>query len=164
MPLTTLPHLPGYNPRGTRRYLWIPLEAMPDGVLDTAALGAATDVTNQMAVMPSGFTTSQARVPDPDVGSLVTGTIAGEVTYDDTTMTFKLAPTGPGDDIRAVLHEGDEGFFAIANEGLVAGRSADVVRSSIGYGGKLNEDVARYQLPVIVNSIETDVVIPTLPV
>ena len=163
MPMTTLAKNVGFNPRGTRRYIWAPLAIMTDGVLDTAALTSSTttDLTNQVTAR-AGFTTSQAQVPDPDMGSLKTGTVAGEITYGDSSLTFRTSKTGPADDVRAVLHEGDEGFLVIANEGLVAGKSADVVRATIGYGGKLDEDIARYMLPFIVSDIKTDVVIPAL--
>lgn len=163
MPMTVLPKNSGYNPRGTRRYIWVPFSEMPDGVLDTAALTATAtvDLTNQI-VTSAGWTTTQAFVPDPDVGSLRTGTIEGEVTYAESSLTFRMSKTGPANDARAVLHEGDVGFLVTANEGLVAGRSADVARSRVAFGTKVNEDVARYLVPFSVNNIDHDVVIPAL--
>lgn len=163
MPLTVLPRFQGYNPKGKRRHLVIPRALMPDGVLDTAALTDATsiDVTDQLAVAPD-FTPSQAQEPDSDVGTLVVGKVAGDITYPDTSAAFRLHPNGPASDIRAVLHEGDEIFWVVANEGLVAGRSADVVTATVGFGGKLNEAVARIQFPIIASFVEQDVTIPAL--
>lgn len=163
MPLTVLPKNVGFNPRGTRKHLWIPLALMPDGVLDTAALTAAgtIDMTNQ-AVTRTGFTTTQAQDPDPDQGSLVTGTIPGEVTFAQSSITFRLSKTGPANDIRAVLHEGDEGFYVSANEGLVAGLSANVYRSTIGYATDVDAAPAQLTVPFIVASEKRDVTIPAL--
>lgn len=163
MPMTVLARHRGSNFKGKRRHLWIPNDLMPDGVLDTAALTATgtVDVTNNLVVAPV-FTPSQAQEPDGDVGTLVVGKVAGDVTFPDATAQFRLHPSGPENDIRAVLHEGDEGFWVVANEGLVAGLSADVVTASIGYGGKTGETVGYIEFPIIASFVEQDVTIPAL--
>lgn len=163
MAMTVLPKNVGFNPRGTSKHLWIPLADMPDGVLDTAALTAVgtVDMTNQ-AVTRSGFTTTQAQDPDPDQGSLVTGTIPGEVTFAESSITFRLSKTGPQDDIRAVLYEGDEGYYVRANEGITAGLSALVARCTIGYPSDVDGAPAQLTVPFIVSSVERDVTIPAL--
>jgi hypothetical protein len=162
--MTVLDRSVGYPVRGTTRLVVIPASLMSDGVLDTAALTSATtvDVTNDAGPSISGFSGDQGELPDPDLGSQQTGALPGEITFANSSLTFRLSKSGPADDIRAVLHTGDEVYLLIADQGLAAGKTCDLVHATVKYGTKQREDVARIMIPFSIHEVRTDVIIPAL--
>jgi hypothetical protein len=165
MAQTVLARHPGFNVRGTVRVVIIPAALMPDGVLDTAAWTdpTAVDVTdNLIPGSMAGFAGEQGDVPDPDVGTLETGTVPGEITFPNSSLTFRLSKAGPTADIRSVLHEGDEVYVALCDQGKESGKTCDLVHATVKYDSRTREDVLRAMFPFSVHSVEKDVVIPAL--
>lgn len=165
MAQTVLARHAGFNVRGKMRVVIIPATLMPDGVLDTAAWTdpTAVDVTDN--IIPgsvAGFTGEQGDVPDPDLGTLETGTVPGEITFPNSSLTFRLSAAGPTVDIRSVLVEGDEVYVVLADQGKESGKTADVVFATVKYGSRTREDILRAVYPMAVHSVVKDVTIPPL--
>ena len=163
MPRTVLPAGNRYTPRGTTKVLFIPLSALPEpGTLTLAVLDATTTVDLTPALVPpiTGFNGDQADIPAPDMGTLKTGTVPGEITIAASSLTFYLSKDGPADDVRSVLAQGDEGWLIFADNGVVAGNTADQVRVDVKYGMKLREDLARITIPFSISEIREDIVLP----
>lgn len=151
-----------YAVRGNSEAMWIPLAAMPDGVLDTAAITAATAVKLTAALAAvTGFSQSQGDLPAGDWSSMQTPTVPGEVTTDASSMTFYLSKDG--EDVREVLHTGDEGFVVIFDTGITADAKCDVYPSTVKYGTKVREDVARITVPFSIGvGVQENVTVPAL--
>jgi hypothetical protein len=165
MAQTVLARHPGYNVRGTTRVVIIPWALMSDGLLDTAAWTdpSAVDVTdNLIPGSLAGFTGEQGDLPDPDVGTLETGTVPGEITFPNSSLTFRVSKAGPTADIRSVLTEGDEVAVVIADQGKETGKTADVIHATVKYDSRMREDISRAMYPFSVHGVEKDVVIPAL--
>lgn len=165
MAMTVLARHPGFNVRGKTRVVIIQAALMPDGVLDTAAWTdpSTVDVTdNLIPGSIAGFAGDQADVPDPDVGTLKTGTVPGEITFPASSLTFRLSAAGPAADIRSVLQEGDEIYVALCDQGKESGKTCDLVHSTVKYDSRMREDISRAMFPVSVHSVDKDVVIPAL--
>ena len=162
MPRTVLGAATRYAARGNTPLLWIPKAAMSDGNLTTAILDATTtvDLTCSVAAM-SGFNATQADMPAGDWCSQKIGTVPGDITLAESSLTFYLSKNG-SDDVREVLHTDDEGYLLIADGGLVAGNLADLCHVTVKYGTKVREDVARITVPFSVGNIDENVVIPAL--
>lgn len=164
MAQTVLARHPGYNVRGKARIVIIPASLMSDGVLDTAAWTSASsvDVTDNLVPPVAGFSGEQGDIPDPDLGTLETGTVPGEITFPTSSMTFRLSASGPTADIRSVLVTGDEVYVVIAHEGKESGKTADLVHATVKYGTKMREDIARITFPFSIHGVDEDVTIPAL--
>jgi hypothetical protein len=165
MAQTVLARHKGFPTRGTVRVVIIPWALMPDGVLDTAAWTdpTAVDVTdNLIPGSLAGFTGEQGDIPDPDVGTMETGTVGGEITFPNSSLTFRLSEAGPTVDIRSVLHEGDEVAVVIADQGKESGKTADVIHATVKYDSRMRDDISRAMYPFSVHGVDKDVVIPAL--
>lgn len=165
MAQTVLARHPGFNVRGKTRAVIIPATLMPDGVLDSAAWSSpsAVDVTDNLVPgSMAGFTGEQGDIPDPDVGTLETGTVPGEITFPNSSLTFRLSASGPTADIRSVLVEGDEVYVALCDQGKESGKTCDVIHATVKYDSRMREDISRAMYPFSVHSVQKDVVIPAV--
>lgn len=164
MAQTVLARHAGFNVRGKMRTVIIPAALMADGVFDTAAWTdpSTVDVTDNLVPPVAGFSGEQGDVPDPDVGTLVTGTVPGEITFPNSSMTFRLSVDGPTADIRSVLHEGDEVYVALCDQGKESGKTCDLVHATVKYETRVREDVLRATFPFSIHGVDKDVVIPAL--
>jgi hypothetical protein len=101
-------------------------------LLPTAAeVTAGTDLSHFAEI--NGFTVKGSNVQTPDMATEFTGTIPGETTADDSSITFYEDDTDH--DIEDVLERGVEGFIAIYRKGYATGKIVDVfpVRVSSRY-------------------------------
>lgn len=164
MAQTVLARHPGFNIRGKMRVVIIPAALMSDGVLDTAAWtdASSVDVTDNLVPPVAGFSGEQGDLPDPDVGSLETGTVGDEITFPNSSMTFRLSEAGPTVDIRSVLIQGDEVYVALCDQGKESGKTCDLVHATVKYDTKVREAVLRATFPFNIHSVDKDVVIPAL--
>lgn len=163
MPRTVLPAGTRYNPRGTTKVLWIPLSSMPtEAAFTSVVLNGTTTVDITAALVPpiTGFNGDQTRTPAPDMGSLKTGTVPGEITIGDSSLIFYLSKTGVADDIRSIMVQGDQGWLFIADTGLAVGQRGDLCRAEVLYGMKMREDLARITVPFSIATITENVAIP----
>jgi hypothetical protein len=163
---TVLPKSNRYNVRGNTEVLWIPRAAAGVSAgpvtLTAAMLIAATTVelTNDVIPPINGFTSDTADVPVPDLGSLRTFNIEGETTIAASSMDFYLSSTVPVDDVRSVLHNGDEGYLVIADNGLAVGAPVDVAEVTCKFPAKARGDVARVTVPFSIAGIQENVPVP----
>lgn len=162
MPRTVLPGGNRYVARGTTKVLFIPLSGMAAPPLTAAILNASTTIDLTPALVPpvNGFNGDQADVPAPDMGTLKTGTVPGEITIASSSLVFYMSKDGPANDVRSVLRTGDEGWIFIADNGLAVGNTGDLSRVDVKYGMKMREDLARISIPFSIDSIIEDIPIP----
>lgn len=160
MPRTVLAKGRRFTVRGNAVVLWIPLSVRAFGTaLTLAMLDNAATVELQKAISGmTGFRLDQGRLPAPDWGSMRTGTVPGEITTPDSSITFYLSKDG--EDAREVLHPGDEGTLLVAEQGLVAGLLCDLYEGEWMYGAKEREDIARVAMPYSIGTVDENVVIP----
>lgn len=160
MPATLLGPSVRFAVRGNLKARFIPKADMPTGVLTLAILNGATtiDLTPAIATM-TGFTREQGDLPAPDISSQDTPTVPGEITRAAASMTFYMSKDG--DDVRAVLVPGDEGFIVLGDAGFAVGALVDIWPVEVKFGMKVREDVARITVPFTTGTgVQEDVPVP----
>jgi hypothetical protein len=154
-----------FTSRGNTKVAFIPLSVKPDGVALTLAHTtdpATVDLTAAIVPPITGFNGTQADIPAPDMGSLFTGTVSGEITIGESSLTFYMSTAGPGGDVRSVLNTGDEGWLLIGDQGIDPGDIADLCRVDVKFGTKMREDLLRIMIPFSIASIDEDITIPAI--
>lgn len=160
MPATLLGPAVRFSVRGNLKARWIPKASMPDGVLTLAILDGASaiELTPALAAI-SGFSRDQGDMPAPDINSMDTPTVPGEITRAAASMTFYLSKDG--NDVRTVLVQGDEGYVVLGETGFAVGDLVDIWPSEVKYGMKVRDDIARVTIPFTTGvAVQENVPVP----
>lgn len=166
MPATPLPNSTRYFHRGASKVYFLPAVVGYDpddpqaAAVTRAEIDAGTDLTKQVASL-SGFTVSSAQLPTPDWASRFTSQIPGEITAEESSLTFWADKTG--DDVRAVQPRDTEGFLLFCDGGDVTASLADLFPIRVSSVGKVRGGDTGNQLTVsysITSEPAEDVSIP----
>lgn len=151
-----------YFPTGVTKYYWIPTLANPM-TPTRIELNAATDLSPELAEV-DGFTVSSDEIDVPDINSRFTGKIPGRISADDSSITFYAAEDG--DDVRALLPRGEEGYIGRLGGGDVAASKMDIFEVTVTSLSKqfgTDDEAARITVQFSIKSEPwEDVAIPAL--
>lgn len=119
------------NPGVTKIYF---VSSISDKTSPTRAeLNAGTDLTGEVSAV-AGWIVTGNDVETPDMDSVFTSKIPGRTSADDSSITFYADKTG--DDARALLPRGTDGFIVFLDGGDVAGSLMDVYPIRVKSVGK----------------------------
>lgn len=147
---------------GVTKVYFIPTIASGTLTPTRAEMTAGTDLSNEVADL-DGWTVEGDEIETPDMASEFTGKIPGRTNAEDCSLTF-YADKG-GDDVRALLPRGTEGYIMWCDGGDVTGNLADVfpirVRSNSAQRS-IDDEAARRQVQFSVTRKPAEsVVVPS---
>lgn len=126
-----------------------------------AEIDAGTDLSREVAEL-TGWQVNSNQVPTPDLASTFTSNTPGRTTAEDSSLTFYADKTG--DDVRALLPRGTDGFIIIMDGGDVPASPMDVYPIRVASNGKMRsvgEEAARIQVQCSITSEPAeDVAVP----
>jgi hypothetical protein len=111
-----------YTSRGTTKFYWVPTIADPTAPT-RIELDAGTDLTPQV-MDRSGWAVTSEMIQTPDAATRYTSTIPGNISSEDSSLTFYMDREGV--DARALMPRDEEGFIVILDGGDVAANKMDV--------------------------------------
>ncbi len=130
-----------------------------------AELDAATDVTDEVADL-SGWDVTSGSIDTPDAGHRFVSKIPGRTSTSDSSITFWASQDG--DDVRALLPRGTEGYVLFLDGGDVPTQPMDVFPAEVNALGKVRSVAEQgFQLTVgftITSPPAEDVAIPAAAV
>lgn len=111
-----------YTSRGTTRWYWVPTIATQSAP-SRAELTAGTNLTPQV-MDRSGWSVATADIETPDGASRYTSTIPGNITAEESSLTFYMDREGV--DARTLMPRDQAGFIVILDGGDISGNRMDV--------------------------------------
>lgn len=135
-----------YRAKGKTKIYWVPAIANIEAPT-RAELDAGINLSPQI-METDGWQVNSDSIPTPDLESEFTGSIPGDVTIDDSSLTMYSDLNG--DDVRQVLPRGTNGNVAILHGGDVPGNpTMNIYPSRVGSLGQpvsLGDDAASIQV------------------
>ncbi|MFF1686080.1 hypothetical protein [Streptomyces sp. NPDC058254] len=132
---TPIPASTRYYRRGVTKVLWVPTIANKQ-TPSRAELAAGTSLEAETGAMDGWQTTSET-VPTPALGSRFTSVVGGEITADDSSLTFWASKNG--EDVRTLLVREASGFVVWMDEGDVPTQTMDVYPVTVTSQAKVRE-------------------------
>lgn len=170
VPATLLGAATRYQIRGNLKLRWVPLSSVPaggvasSGALTSSALAATWNLSTTIDLTPAiaattGWNREQGDTPAPDINTLDTPTVPGEITRAAASVTAYLSKIGT--DIRQALIPGDLGFMLVADLGFATGKLVDIWPAEVKFTTKVREDVNRITVPFTTGTgVQEDVPLP----
>lgn len=150
-----------YKARGVTPCYWVPTIASPASPT-RLELDAGINLSKQI-METDGWVVESENIETPDLATEFTGSIPGSTSADDSSLTMYSDKNG--DDIRALLPRGTDGYIVWLHGGDVPGNATmDVFPVRVGSRGKnitLDDDASSIQVSFfITDEPQEDLVIP----
>jgi len=130
--VTQIPKSKRFYAPPVTKYRWLPTIAAQTLIPVHTEWDAGIDLSSEVADV-AGFTVTDEPIATPGL-SKFTGSVPGRTTVDRSSITFYASLDG--EDVRTVLHEGDEGYLCICPAGDAAGKLMSVFETRLGAFGE----------------------------
>lgn len=135
MPATAIPASSRFFQPEISKVVFIPTIAATTTLIPTRAeINAGDDLSGEIADV-SGWNVQSNFIDTPDMGKRYTTKIGGRLTTPDSSLT--VYGSQDGDDARAILPRGTEGYLAFMDGGDVTGQPMDVFKVEVAALGKM---------------------------
>lgn len=134
MPATPIPTTDRFFAPEITKVIFVPTIASSVLAATRVEINAGDDLSKEIADL-SGWSVQSNFIDTPDLGKRYTSKIGGRLTTPDSSLTFYGSKDG--DDVRAVLPRGTEGFIIFMDGGDVATQPMDVFKVEVASLGKM---------------------------
>lgn len=163
MPASPIPVTDRFFQPEISKVIFIPTIAASTLIPTRSEINAGDDLSAEIADV-SGWMVQSGFIDTPDLGKRYTSKIGGRLTTADSSLTMYASKDG--DDVRAVLPRGTEGFIAFMDGGDVPTQPMDVFKVEVAALGKVRstgDNAFQLTLQFSIKDFAEDVAIPATP-